>query len=55
MLRRLGGLFALALAGFGAKAGLLPLHVWLPEAHPAAPSPASATIAGINPPASNLG
>ena len=31
--------FALALAGFGAKAGLLPLHVWLPEAHPAAPSP----------------
>ena len=31
--------FFLALVGFGAKAGLLPLHVWLPEAHPAAPSP----------------
>jgi formate hydrogenlyase subunit 3/multisubunit Na+/H+ antiporter MnhD subunit len=30
--------FLLALLGFGAKAGLLPLHVWLPEAHPAAPS-----------------
>ena len=32
--------FFLALTGFGAKAGLLPMHVWLPEAHPAAPSPA---------------
>ena len=31
--------FFLALFGFGAKAGLLPLHIWLPEAHPAAPSP----------------
>src|SRR5581483_12227663 len=29
--------FLLALVGFGAKAGLVPLHVWLPEAHPAAP------------------
>ena len=29
---------ALALVGFGTKAGLVPLHVWLPEAHPAAPS-----------------
>ena len=29
--------FLLALFGFGAKAGLLPMHVWLPEAHPAAP------------------
>src|SRR5260221_379525 len=36
--------FALALFGFGAKAGLLPLHVWLPEAHPAAPSPVSALM-----------
>ena len=39
--------FALALVGFGAKAGLLPLHVWLPEAHPAAPSPVSALMSGI--------
>ena len=39
--------FMLALFGFGAKAGLLPLHVWLPEAHPAAPSPISALMSGI--------
>ncbi len=39
--------FLLATAGFGAKGGLLPLHVWLPEAHPAAPSPASALMSGI--------
>jgi formate hydrogenlyase subunit 3/multisubunit Na+/H+ antiporter MnhD subunit len=39
--------FFLALAGFGAKAGLLPLHVWLPEAHPAAPSPVSALMSGV--------
>ncbi len=39
--------FVLALAGFGAKAGLLPLHVWLPEAHPAAPSPVSALMSGV--------
>jgi hydrogenase-4 component B len=38
--------FFLALLGFGAKAGLLPLHVWLPEAHPAAPSPVSALMSG---------
>src|SRR5204863_139494 len=31
--------FLLALFGFGAKAGMLPLHAWLPEAHPAARSP----------------
>ncbi len=37
----------LALLGFGAKAGLVPLHVWLPEAHPAAPSPVSALMSGI--------
>ncbi len=39
--------FLLALFGFGAKAGLLPLHIWLPEAHPAAPSPVSALMSGI--------
>jgi len=39
--------FFLALAGFGAKAGLLPLHIWLPEAHPAAPSPVSALMSGV--------
>lgn len=39
--------FLLALFGFGAKAGLLPVHVWLPEAHPAAPSPVSALMSGV--------
>lgn len=39
--------FILALLGFGAKAGLVPLHVWLPEAHPAAPSPVSAMMSGL--------
>ena len=39
--------FLLALLGFGAKAGILPLHVWLPEAHPAAPSPVSALMSGV--------
>ena len=39
--------FLLALFGFGAKAGLIPLHVWLPEAHPAAPSPVSALMSGV--------
>ncbi|MCC7484351.1 MAG: hydrogenase 4 subunit B [Burkholderiales bacterium] len=39
--------FALAFFGFGAKAGMLPLHVWLPEAHPAAPSPVSALMSGV--------
>jgi formate hydrogenlyase subunit 3/multisubunit Na+/H+ antiporter MnhD subunit len=39
--------FFLALFGFGAKAGLLPLHIWLPEAHPAAPSPISALMSGV--------
>ncbi len=39
--------FALALFGFGAKAGLVPVHVWLPEAHPAAPSPVSALMSGV--------
>ena len=39
--------FLLALVGFGAKAGLVPFHVWLPEAHPAAPSPVSALMSGV--------
>lgn len=39
-------LFLLAVAGFGAKAGIAPLHVWLPEAHPAAPSHVSALLSG---------
>ncbi len=39
--------FLLALFGFGAKAGVLPLHAWLPEAHPAAPSPVSALMSGV--------
>ena len=36
-----------AMVGFGAKAGLYPLHNWLPSAHPAAPAPASALLSGI--------
>jgi formate hydrogenlyase subunit 3/multisubunit Na+/H+ antiporter MnhD subunit len=40
-------LFGLALVGFGTKAGLAPLHVWLPEAHPAAPSHVSALLSGV--------
>lgn len=39
-------LIALLLVGFGVKAGTVPLHVWLPLAHPAAPSPASAVLSG---------
>jgi len=40
-------LFLLALVGFGTKAGFMPLHVWLPEAHPAAPSHVSALMSGV--------
>lgn len=39
--------FFLAVAGFGSKAGLFPLHVWLPDAHPAAPSHVSALMSGV--------
>jgi len=40
-------IFVLALLGFGTKAGFIPLHVWLPLAHPAAPSHVSALMSGI--------
>ncbi len=39
-------LFALFFAGFGVKAGVIPFHLWLPEAHPAAPSIISALMSG---------
>ena len=42
-----GVCFALAVAGFGTKAGIIPSHVWLPEAHPAAPSHVSAMMSGV--------
>lgn len=35
------------LVGFGAKAGIFPLHIWLPKAHPVAPAPASALLSGM--------
>ncbi len=40
-------LFFLALGGFATKAGVIPLHVWLPRAHPAAPSHVSALMSGV--------
>lgn len=39
--------FVLALIGFGTKAGMMPLHTWLPEAHPAAPAHISALMSGV--------
>jgi len=44
---RAGLLFLFAVVGFGTKAGFMPLHVWLPEAHPAAPSHVSAVMSGV--------
>jgi hydrogenase-4 component B len=43
----LGSLFWLALVGFGVKAGLFPLHIWLPSAHANAPSHVSAVLSGV--------
>jgi formate hydrogenlyase subunit 3/multisubunit Na+/H+ antiporter MnhD subunit len=42
-----GAVFLCAVIGFGAKAGLMPFHAWLPVAHPAAPSPVSALMSGV--------
>jgi hydrogenase-4 component B len=39
--------FLLAFVGFGTKAGIVPLHLWLPRAHPIAPSPVSALMSGV--------
>lgn len=39
--------FVLAVVGFGTKAGLVPFHIWLPEAHPAAPSHVSALMSAV--------
>ena len=39
--------FLFALVGFGTKAGMIPLHIWLPKAHPAAPSHVSALLSGV--------
>lgn len=41
-----GVMLGLLMFGFGIKAGVIPLHVWLPLAHPAAPTPASAVLSG---------
>jgi len=40
-------IFLLALVGFGTKAGIIPFHIWLPAAHPAAPSHVSALMSGV--------
>lgn len=40
-------IFLLAVIGFGTKAGLIPLHIWLPRAHPAAPTNVSALMSGV--------
>ena len=39
--------FVLFAVGFGSKAGVIPLHIWLPRAHPAAPSHVSALMSGV--------
>jgi Formate hydrogenlyase subunit 3/Multisubunit Na+/H+ antiporter, MnhD subunit len=40
-------IFLLTMVGFGTKAGIVPLHIWLPKAHPAAPSNVSALMSGV--------
>lgn len=40
-------IFLLGFIGFGTKAGIVPLHLWLPKAHPIAPSPVSALMSGV--------
>lgn len=40
-------IFVLLALGFGSKAGIIPLHIWLPRAHPAAPSHVSALMSGV--------
>jgi hydrogenase-4 component B len=40
-------IFVLLAVGFGSKAGVIPLHIWLPQAHPAAPSHVSALMSGV--------
>jgi hydrogenase-4 component F len=40
--------FAFALVGYGTKAGLAPMHTWLPDAHSEAPSPTSAMLSGVS-------
>ncbi len=51
LLKELGNLryliAGLMIIGFGAKAGIFPVHIWLPKAHPVAPTPASALLSGI--------
>src|SRR5438876_4099380 len=42
-----GAVFILFFLGFGVKAGIIPIHIWLPAAHPAAPSNVSALMSGI--------
>jgi hydrogenase-4 component B len=42
-----GPAFLLSVIGFGTKAGFMPFHIWLPEAHPAAPSHVSAVMSGV--------
>src|SRR5262249_12540723 len=46
--RLLGLAFIFVLVGYGAKAGLAPMHTWLPDAHSEAPSPTSAMLSGVS-------